>query len=103
MYAETCVRPGLAYNLRRMITGRQIRAACALLNWTLKDLSDRSGVAWATVQRMQKDDGFPAQSAARVAKVQQAFENSGVLFTGTSGVNLREDEQSPSTTKAEGA
>ncbi|MDW7595184.1 XRE family transcriptional regulator [Azospirillum brasilense] len=61
-----------------------------MLGWNLKVLAEKSGVAWATVQRMQNGDGVPTQSAKRVAAVQKAFEEAGVRFIGEKGVTLDE-------------
>ncbi|QCG94286.1 XRE family transcriptional regulator [Azospirillum sp. TSA2s] len=74
-----------------MVTGRQIRAAIYLLGWNLKRVSERSGVPWATVQRMQADDGVPRQMYEKVAAVQQALEDAGVEFIEDRGVALKKD------------
>lgn len=69
-----------------MITGRQIRAAMAMLGWSLKTLAEESGVPWATAQRMQAGYGIPKQSAERVAAVQKVLEAQGVEFIGEDAV-----------------
>lgn len=72
-----------------MITGRQIRGACGLLGWNLKQFAERSGVSWATVQRMQMENGIPGQSAQKVAAVETALVAAGVEFIEDDGVKLR--------------
>lgn len=62
------------------LTGLQIRMARAALRWSLQDLADKAGIHWATVQRMESDDGIPGASAKSVAKVQAALEAAGCRF-----------------------
>lgn len=77
-----------------MITGGQIRAARALLKWKAKDLAEKSGVSWATIQRMETEDGVPNTLAKNVTAVQQALESEGIIFVpedeaAGAGVRLR--------------
>lgn len=62
------------------LTGIQIRMARAALRWTLQDLADAAGVHWATVQRMETDDGIPGASARTVARIQTALYDQGLRF-----------------------
>ena len=64
-----------------MITGSQIRMARACLRWTAKNLAEKSGVSWATIQRMESVDGVPSASATNLEAVQRALEAAGVEFT----------------------
>lgn len=75
-----------------MITGRQIRAGCALLGWNLRQLADKSGISWATVQRMQIENGVPGQSAKKLLAVQEALKAAGVEFIEDDGVKLRKPD-----------
>lgn len=72
-----------------MITGIQIRAARAALKWKAKDLAERSGVSWATIQRMETHDNVPSGLAHNIQKIQQAFEVAGVEFLPDNGVRLK--------------
>lgn len=75
-----------------VITGSQIRAARALLNWTAGDLSDRSGIGRQTLVRLEAADGFPNSRVQTLAELKRIFEEAGVEFIGTEtepGVILR--------------
>jgi len=72
-----------------MVTGRQIRAALGLLDWTLHELAEQSGVPWHTVRRMTKATDIPTQSAQKVAAVEAALVAAGVEFIEDDGVKLR--------------
>ncbi len=63
-----------------MITAEQIRGARAMLRWSAKQLSERSGVSLPTVQRMEGERGPLRSSAGNVLKVQRALEDAGVIF-----------------------
>ena len=63
-----------------MITTEQIRGARAMLRWSAKQLSERSGVSLPTVQRMEGERGPLRSSAGNVLKVQRALEDAGVIF-----------------------
>lgn len=67
-----------------MIKGSQIRAARALLNITQNDLAERSGISFATVQRMEKL-GTGRSSAENLSAVQKVLESAGVQFIAENG------------------
>jgi transcriptional regulator with XRE-family HTH domain len=58
--------------------GAQIRAARALLRWTIADLADRSGVSLATIHRAEITNGKAAMTFANASAVRNAFEAAGV-------------------------
>ncbi len=76
-----------------MITVPQLRAARSLLGWSQNELADASGVAIATIKRMEGGRGLAKTAAENVWKVQQALEDAGVVFIdrngGGPGVRLR--------------
>jgi ribosome-binding protein aMBF1 (putative translation factor) len=72
-----------------MITGQQIRAARAMLKWSAKDLSAHADLSWATIQRMEAEEGVPNANAKNVEAVKQAFEKAGIEFLPDNGVRLR--------------
>ena len=77
-----------------MITGAQIRAARALLDWSARDLSRASRVSPATIQRIERTQGVLQTAQARtLLDLQQALEGAGVEFIGAPedrpGVRLR--------------
>ena len=77
-----------------MVTGLQIRMARACLRWTAKDLAEKSGVSWATIQRMESTDGVPPATTPNLEAVQRALEAAGVEFTNgdAPGVRLKKRE-----------
>ena len=68
---------------RAMITGSQIRAARALLGWTTQYLADQSGIHFATINRIEQQDGYPATRTNTLHAIQSAFERGGVIFLET--------------------
>jgi transcriptional regulator with XRE-family HTH domain len=80
----------------RMITGQQMRAARAMLRWTVAQLAERAGVSETTVRRGERVDGVPRMSAANLNAIQRALEAAGILFldegdvrSGGAGLRLR--------------
>lgn len=63
-----------------MITGAQIRMARGYLRWSVRELSEASGVSQATIKRMEDTDGMPNSLAANLAALQSALEQAGVIF-----------------------
>lgn len=62
-----------------MMTGAQIRAARALLDWNQGELAKAAGLSDQTIKRMEANG--PGRSAAEnVAAVQRALEANGVRF-----------------------
>lgn len=73
-----------------MVTSAQIRAARGLLNWTVRDLAEQSGVHRNTVTRIETEATAPGHS---ISAVQAALEAAGVEFIpengGGAGVRLK--------------
>lgn len=63
-----------------MLEPAQIRAARALLDWRQEDLSKASGVGTATIQRMEKSRHAISGYVSTLVRIQQAFEEAGILF-----------------------
>lgn len=79
-----------------MINGPQIRAARALLGWSVTELARRAGLSYATVQRAERAVGIPATQAHNLYAIQRAIEDGGVVFlpsgenrAGGAGVRFR--------------
>lgn len=66
-----------------MITSGQIKAARGLLNWTVKELANQSGLGFTTIVRMESADGVPPSQAKTLDAVRKAIEKAGVEFTGS--------------------
>ena len=79
-----------------VLTGSQIRAACALIKLSLRELADASGVSFAAVQRAAAVDDMPNMHTKNLAAIKAALEKHGVVFLdgdysgrGGPGVRLR--------------
>ena len=76
-----------------MISGRQIRAARALLGLSATELANLSGVGWATIQRFESTEDVPLNRSGTLAKVLSTLESHGVEFLGdpalSPGVQLK--------------
>ena len=73
------------------VTGRQLRAARALIGWEQIELSKKARVAIGTVRRMESFDGPIGSRTETLRKVIQAMEKVGVEFlnSGEPGVKVR--------------
>lgn len=60
-----------------MVTSAQIRAARGLLNWTVRDLAERSGVHRNTITRVETNATTPGHS---IAAIRSALESAGIIF-----------------------
>ena len=67
-----------------MITGMQVRAAKALLNWSGTELANRAGVGLSTIRRVEGCDFLLETASIKVLQsLQSALEAGGVEFIGT--------------------
>jgi hypothetical protein len=62
-----------------MITGRQVRAARALLNWKQEMLAEKALVALTALKPLESERGLPVHESTR-DQVQRALEAAGILF-----------------------
>ncbi|WP_460451795.1 helix-turn-helix domain-containing protein [Alsobacter sp. SYSU BS001988] len=67
------------------ITGSQIRAARAMLNWPATELAKRCGVARTTILGLERSGGVPASRAETIRKLRVTFELAGIEFIGSEG------------------
>lgn len=65
-----------------MVTGIQIRAARAALNWTAQTLADQAGVGVQTIVRFERVDGVPPSRSSTLVDVQKALQKAGIKFVG---------------------
>ena len=65
-----------------MVTSAQIRAARALLNWTVRDLAEKAGVHRNTVTRAETDATGPGHATAAI---RATLEAAGVIFIAENG------------------
>jgi transcriptional regulator with XRE-family HTH domain len=75
----------------QLITGRQLRAARALIGMEQIDLAKRARVAIGTIRRMESFDGEIGARTGTLSLVQRALEKAGVEFLNDArpGVRLR--------------
>jgi hypothetical protein len=74
------------------LTGRQIRAARALIGWNAEQLSRSSAVSVRTIRRAELGDDFTSMTTANDLAVRRALEAAGVEFIDNGsgpGVRLR--------------
>jgi transcriptional regulator with XRE-family HTH domain len=73
-----------------MVTSAQLRAARGLLNWTIRDLSEKAGVHRNTIWRTETE---ATDHGHAIAQVVSTLEQAGVEFIpgngGGPGVRLR--------------
>ncbi len=78
------------------LTGRQMRAARALLGWSAAKLAEMSKVGVATIRRVEPVDGPVSMIPSTAEAVRRALENGGVEFIpengGGAGVRMRDRE-----------
>lgn len=70
-----------------MIDVAQLRAARALLNWKISDLTEKAGVLINTISSIEREKTQPRRDT--MEKIQKAFEDAGVEFMPDSGVRLK--------------
>lgn len=82
-----------AHDTKKVMTGRQMRAARALLNWSAQELAGSCQVSLATIRRAESVDGVPSMTAVNATAIQRALEAAGVEFIpengGGDGVRMR--------------
>jgi transcriptional regulator with XRE-family HTH domain len=74
-----------------MLQSAQLRAARALLGWRQEDLAKASGIALATVARIEQGKGVVQGNFSTIVKLQRALEREGITFIDDSagGVGVR--------------
>lgn len=65
--------------MTRLVTPEACRAARAILKWSMRDLAERSGVAWTTINRLEAGSDGRASTASKIVA---AFAAEGVDLIG---------------------
>jgi transcriptional regulator with XRE-family HTH domain len=73
-----------------MISGRQIRAARGLLNWSVEDLARKTGLTRLTISKIEDDAVTPHDKS--MAGIISIFDKHGVEFLDDDGVRVRKHE-----------
>ena len=63
-----------------LISGRQIRMARAALGWRVDDLSKKSGVQWARIQKIERNNDITQGGDEKLKLIKQTFEKNGIEF-----------------------
>jgi transcriptional regulator with XRE-family HTH domain len=74
-----------------MVTGAQIRAARGLLNMSVAELAERTGLAVNTIRKAEGTNEVPPITAAPMQLIMKTFADAGVIFleAGEHGVGVR--------------
>ena len=72
----------------QQISGAQIRAARALLKWSVRQLSQQCGVSQSAISRSERVDGPPPMQVRNLTTIRRIFEEHGIEFLGLDGVRL---------------
>ena len=76
-----------------MITGAQIRAARAMLQWSSAALARRCGVTQESIREAESINGAPDLEVEAIAAIEAAFKSGGVEFIDGEyhGVRMKRD------------
>jgi hypothetical protein len=77
--------PWLDFRYEPPITGRQVRAARGLINWSVRELSEAASVSPMTVKRIEASDGMLPVRDQSARAVRAALEQAGVEFIFSAG------------------
>jgi transcriptional regulator with XRE-family HTH domain len=64
------------------ITSEQIRAARAMLGWSVRELAARTGIGSATIKRYEAATGVPKSRKGHLNGLKENFESAGIEFIG---------------------
>jgi hypothetical protein len=63
----------------------QIRAARALLRWSLPDMAQKTGLGESTLRRLERAPGVPSTTVDTLMRVRMAFEGACIAFVPDDG------------------
>jgi predicted transcriptional regulator len=64
-----------------MISGKQIRAACALVGWKQRELAAAAGISEVSIKNAE--GGLVDSRGSTLNAIEQAFDKAGVIFLDT--------------------
>jgi hypothetical protein len=83
-----------------MVTPAQLRAARGLLNWSVSELSEKTGLAMNTVRKAEDVRAYKSVNKANSQLLRSTLEAEGVAFIDADalgvGVRLRDPQFEPS-------
>jgi transcriptional regulator with XRE-family HTH domain len=72
-----------------MISGTQVRAARAVLGWSMRDLALQSFVSVAAIKLIESREDRTDEGRRQLAAIQAALEAAGIYFEGDSTATKR--------------
>ena len=66
--------------IKDLISGRQIRMARAALGWRVDDLSKKSSIPWARIQKIERNNDISEGIDDKLLSIKKAFEKCGIVF-----------------------
>jgi transcriptional regulator with XRE-family HTH domain len=69
-----------------VLSGEQLRAARAMLQWRASDLAEKAGVSLSTVQRAERSNGPLSMMPANARALRATLEAAGIRFLPEGGV-----------------
>ena len=62
------------------LTGMQMRAARGMLNWSVKELAERTGISFAVIRRLEQYNDTPPMPDALMGILRDTFSDAGIEF-----------------------
>lgn len=62
------------------LTGMQLRAARGMLNWSVKQLAQRSGISFSVIRRLEEYNGTPPMPDGSIDSLRDTLSNAGIEF-----------------------
>ena len=69
-----------------MVSGRQIRAARALLDWSGQELADKCGISLKMLRRYEPQNGIPAGNTKVLESIKSVLQSQGSCYARPSKV-----------------
>jgi ribosome-binding protein aMBF1 (putative translation factor) len=66
-----------------LFTSYQLRAARAILRWSIEDLSQKTGIGTTTLKRFESGDGVPNGHLRNFETIKGVLEKAGIEFLGS--------------------
>ena len=66
-----------------MFTSYQLRAARAILRWSIEDLSQKTGIGTTTLKRFESGDGVANGHLRNFETIKGVLEKAGIEFLGS--------------------
>lgn len=66
-----------------MFTSYQLRAARAILRWSLEDLSKKTEIGTTTLKRFESGEGVPNGHLRNFETIKKVLEKAGIEFIGS--------------------